>query len=156
MLLKKKATIELDLLMLLLLISVILISAIIILYPVSSNMIEIDEKGLKTQIAIKKLFTHGCFFDDDISIRKSDFTSDRLNDCFANIDDADKKTLFRIKLMGSGEYIYAGDKDEFENKITLCQFSKKNTLCSRMIYPITVIENGKYTEEKLTLEVITS
>ena len=157
---RKKGAVELDLLLLLLTISLILITVILILYPVSSNMIEIDEKKLKTQMVVKKLFqsenlmNKKCFFDKFATIKKEDFTQENLDKCFEN---QDEKVLFKVKIVGETKYIYGGDKDALEDKISIgaCSY-ESNVLCSWVMYPVTFVEEDEYKIRKLNLVIVAS
>lgn len=134
-----------------------ILSAFIFIYfliVLSQNAdLTIDEKKINTQLVLSKLFNGKCFSEDFATFEESKFTEENLNNCFKNLND---KTLFRIQVSSSGNYLYPGNsKDEFETKKNYCN-QNSNVLCSRMIYPITFIaKDNSYSTPKLLVEIIT-
>lgn len=131
-----------------LIITIILISFITIL--VQKSDLTIDEKKIKTQLIINKVFHGKCFSSKFATIEKSEFIQANLNNCFENLDES---IIFRIRVDQKTNSLYSGDENLFKQKGSLCQGT--NILCSVVSYPINYVTgNNEITHEKLVLEII--
>lgn len=114
--------------------------------------ISTNEKKINTQISINKLLDGNCFSDEYATIKKSEFTEEKLKKCFLN---SENKQL-RVKLGESGTYLYSSSKNEFAEVANKCSISS-SILCTEMHYPIIYEkEENTRTIEKLTLQIITT
>ena len=154
---KKKGFIDpIKFIMILVITTFIFIFFMLILYQMSD--LYIDEKKIKTQSVLSKVFNGRCFSEDFATIEKNKFNKNTFNDCFNNLDSS---ILFRISLQNNerqriSKYLYAGSYEEmFREKKNYCNL-KSNILCTKMTYPITYIdEEQKHSTKILVFESIT-
>lgn len=133
-----------------------IISAFIFIYFAvllsSFSQLTIDETKINTQLVLNKLFNGKCFSDDFATFEKSNLNQDTLHECFRNTNE---DILFRIKASGETDYLYSSQEDLFNSKKAYCNL-ESNILCTRMIYPITLIDSdGSYSTQRLLVEIIT-
>lgn len=126
------------------------ISAILILYPLSSYTI--DERKINTQLVISRSLESNCFSDKYSKLNLNLFTQEKIDECFQGITE---NTLLRIGI--DDKYYYVNDKkDEFNTKANLCSYSS-TILCTQMNYPIILIdEQNKQTLNTIKLQIITT
>ncbi|MFW6285693.1 MAG: hypothetical protein ACOC16_00820 [Nanoarchaeota archaeon] len=153
----KKSNIDpIKYIIILLMTSFIFIIFILALFQMSD--LYIDERKIKSQLVLSKIFNGECFGNDFATINENKFNQKNLDNCFKNID---KTILFRVSIEDSeknklSKYLYAGDHyDEFALRRNYCNLKKSNILCSKMTYPITYInKNNDYSTNILVVEII--
>jgi hypothetical protein len=119
---------------------------------IGSSSTPINNKKINTQLVVNKLINSKCFSEEFATIENKNFNQNQLNKCFQGIDNT---VLFRIKLSGKG-YLYSGDEETFNQKKILCG-TNRNILCTKLIYPITLIsDDDKHNVEDLLVEIITN
>ena len=122
--------------------------------------INIDNKKINTQIAIKKIINSNCFSDNYATIEESKFTQKKLNDCFKNFDEEIYLNLAVINIHSKQismykNYLYLNEnKKEFKTKSIACNSfsSKSNYFCSTIKMPITYL-NANNLEFEAILEI---
>ncbi len=133
--------------------TIIFITMLLLLFQ--TTKVNIDDKKLKTQIVISKIFNSDCFSKDYATIEEQYFTQDNLNNnCFKNLEN---DLNLRLSIDMGKNYIYANEESEFTRKKNYCNAPDSNILCTRMIYPITYIDtSNKQQSTHLIVEIISS
>jgi hypothetical protein len=149
--LENKAYIDVPKTIVITIISAFIFICFIIILAQSAD-ITIDEKKINTQLVLNKMFNGKCFSDEFATIEASKLTQENLDKCFQNLNE---KILFKIQVSGTGNHLYSGNKEnDFELKRNYCH-RHSNVLCTRMIYPITFIdENNAYSTQKIVIDII--
>ena len=110
--------------------------------------IYIEDKKTRTQIIETKILNN-CFSSEFAVIEKSEFTQEKLNQCFKE----DSKVLLKITV--NNKELYLGDETEFEDKKQFCSSQKSNILCTKLKYPVIYKESETELKESiLTLLII--
>jgi hypothetical protein len=152
---EKKGNVDpLKFILILLITTFIFIFFVVVLFQMSD--LSIDEKKIKAQAVLSKIFNGRCFSQDFATVEEKLFNEKQLNECFKNIDET---MLFRVSIENNerekiSKYIYAGNnEDKFDDKRSYC--IESNMLCSKMTYPITYIDkDNQYSSKILVVEII--
>lgn len=141
----------LKVLVIIIILSISIIGAFLILYPINSYVI--DEKKINTQIIINQALSANCFSDSYGTIDETKFTTDIINDCFKGINE---NTLVRISLNDKFSY-YVNDKEDlFISKANLCSHTS-TILCTEMHFPISILNSqNPQPQNTLKLQIITT
>jgi len=131
--------------------STILIMVIINLNTMSK--IDLNDKKIRTQIALDKIVSSKCFSKKFATISKDNYKQNVLDDCFKKLNNNNNEILLRIKLEGLKSIYLNGKENKFKQKAEFCGINS-NLLCSEIKYPIIYFENNKKLIKKLSIQVI--
>jgi len=130
--------------------TIILLTYMILL---SGEKVNINDKKLKTQIVIDRIFNNNCFSNEFGFILKDKFTKESLENCFVG----SKELLIRLNLDSekiNPNTIYY-NKDQFIKMAPLCKF-KSSILCTELKYPILIGDKKSSETSILTIQIISS
>jgi hypothetical protein len=152
---KKKSQIPIQKTLIILGFSTIIFITMLLLLFQTTKINIIDDKKLKTQVVISKIFNSNCLSKEYGTIEEKYFNEDNLNNnCFKNLEN---KINMKLTTNDGRDEIYINQKSEFETKKDFCSAQDSNILCTRMVYPVTYIDNlNKEKTTHLIVEIISA